>query len=81
MTARQILATSYDKREKFEEIKPLLERLHQFCQENEIPYVFAANLVVDTENETHEACSSALLIGPERTPPELAIANIAVTKG
>ena len=56
MTARQILATSYDKREKFEEIKALLERLHQFCQENEIPYVFAANLGVDTENETHEAC-------------------------
>lgn len=81
MSKRKYLSAAYDKRAVFEEIKPLLEKVHKFCHKNDIPYVFAANLVVDTENDTHETCSSAMLIGPERTPPELAIAHIAVTNG
>jgi len=78
---RQFLTEAYDKREAFEEIKPLLRQIHDFCQANNIPYLFAANVVVDTEEDSHETVSSALLLGPEVTPPEMAVANIAIQKG
>lgn len=80
MSDKKFLTVAYDKTEKFQEIKPLLDQIHKFCQDNEIPYIFAASIVVDTENETHETCSSALLIGADRTPPELAIANQLIVK-
>lgn len=81
MSERKFLTTAYNKSEKFEEIRPLLKQLHDFFHDNQIPYIFAANIVVDTEKETHETVSSALLIGADRTPPELAISNVAITKG
>jgi hypothetical protein len=79
--AADILSFGYDKREKFEEIKPLLEQIHSFMRENEIPYIFAANVVVNTDDRSHETATSASLIGMERTPPEMAVANMCVTQG
>lgn len=63
------------------ELGPLVSRIHAICQEKRIPYVCAIGSMCDPEKNEHIVSASTLLVGPERTPPELALANLAVQKG
>ncbi len=72
------LSESYDKREQFNEIEGALRQVHEFCQRHGIPYIFAACIFNDAEKNSFACCASAHLIGPEKTPPALVVANQCV---
>lgn len=74
------LSTGYDKTAKFEEIKPLLNQVHDFLKANEIPFLFSASVKVDVEGNNHDTITSAYFNGAETTPPEFAVANTAITE-
>ena len=83
MTENFDLTSVYD-----EKIKPLVEQVHELCVANGIPFIagfVVSNHVNSEDDEKREydvgIAGSVFMNGPERTPPELVVANKALREG
>lgn len=77
----KFLTEAYDFQEVIEkDLAPLVSQIHAICQERKIPYICAIAAMCNPEQNEHIVNGSALLVGSERTPPELVLANIAIQK-
>lgn len=75
------LTEAYDFSEVIEkQLAPLVSQIHAICQEKRIPYVCAIAAHCSPEKNEYTVNGYALLIGPERTPPELVLASLAIQK-
>lgn len=75
------LTEAYDFSEVIEkQLTPLVSQIHAICQEKGIPYICAIASVCRPDQNDHVVNGSALLVGKERTPPELMLANLAIQK-
>lgn len=77
----KFLTEAYDFRDVLaKELAPLVSQIHAICQEKKIPYICAIASMCNPEKKEYIVNGSALLVGTERTPPELVLANVAITK-